>query len=68
MPRRDPPEPEPLTLRTRARTPKPKPNPNPNQADIWSFGASISELCALRHPFAGAASQAALVVRIMAAG
>ena len=37
------------------------------KADIWSFGVSISELCSLRHPFAGAASQAALVVRIMAA-
>ena len=47
--------------------PDPNPNPNPKQADIWSFGVSISELCSLRHPFAGAASQAALVVRIMAA-
>ena len=37
------------------------------KADIWSFGVSVSELCSLRHPFAGAASQAALVVRIMAA-
>ena len=37
------------------------------KADIWSFGVTVSELCALRHPFAGAASQAALVVRIMSA-
>ena len=37
------------------------------KADIWSFGVSIFELGSLRHPFAGAASQAALVVRIMAA-
>lgn len=39
--------------------------PYNEKADIWALGVTLVELCALRHPFGGAGSQAALVMKIM---
>ena len=39
--------------------------PYDEKADIWALGVTLVELCALRHPFGGAGSQAALVMKIM---
>ena len=39
--------------------------PYNEKADIWALGVTLIELCALKHPFGGAASQAALVMKIM---
>jgi len=41
--------------------------PYNEKADIWSLGVLLSELCALKHPFGDANSQAALVMKIMRA-
>jgi hypothetical protein len=39
--------------------------PYNEKADIWALGVTLVELCALKHPFGGAGSQAALVMKIM---
>lgn len=41
--------------------------PYNEKTDVWAFGVTISEMCALKHPFGDAASQAALVMKIMRA-
>ena len=40
-------------------------DPYNEKADIWALGVTLVELCALKHPFGGAGSQAALVMKIM---
>ena len=41
--------------------------PYNEKADMWSLGVTLAELCALQHPFANVGSQAALMMRILAA-
>ncbi len=41
--------------------------PYDEKADVWAVGVTLAELCLLRHPFGDAASQAALIMKIMTA-
>ena len=42
-----------------------KGEPYGEKADIWAMGVTLSELCALRHPYGDVASQAALIMKIV---